>query len=323
MDVSSHTVSLPAGDGVPQWIHLIPAGVFSGADGKKYVLRDPQAVITASMTAGKLPVDENHSTQRAPETGSPSPARGWIVELESRADGIWGRPEWNDSGTALMTDRAYKGISPVFEHTKDGTVLRIISAALTNNPNLTQLTALHTSGDNMDKIEICTALGIAGTVDDAEVLTTLQTAAQARVALTAATAQVETLKGEIAELKRTHVPSSKVVELETSFNTLQAQLKTEKATAFVDGAIKAGKPIAAVRDLYIAQHVADPETVEKQINALPSINAGGATTRTSFKGAGDGDSLTDDEMAICTKTGTDPKKYAAFKKKQLSEGSMA
>ena len=145
MDVSSHTVSLPAEAGVPSWLHLeLPAGTFSGLDGKTFHLRDPAKVIAASMTAGKLPVDENHSTQRAPETGAPSPARAWIVELENRADGIWGRPEWNDSGTALMTDKSYKGLSPVFTYAKDGTVVAILSAALTNNPNLTQLTALHT-----------------------------------------------------------------------------------------------------------------------------------------------------------------------------------
>lgn len=83
MDVSSHTVSLPAEAGVPTWIHLLPAGTFSGADGKQYHLRDPASVIAASMHAGKLPVDENHSTQRAPATGAPSPARGWIVELQN------------------------------------------------------------------------------------------------------------------------------------------------------------------------------------------------------------------------------------------------
>jgi phage I-like protein len=289
MDVSSHTVSFPAGQ-VPEWIHLIPAGTFSGVDGKPYVLRDAEKVIAASMTAGKLPVDENHSTQRAPAAGAPSPARGWIVELQNRADGIWGRSEWNESGTALMTDKAYKGISPVFTYDKaDGTVIAILSAALTNNPNLTQLTALHTNGNDMDKIAICTALGIAGTVDDAAVMTALQTAV-------AAGTELATVKAELAALKLTHVPIERVTALETSLNTLQAEGKRAAAVAFVDAAIKAGKPIAAARDAYIAQHVADPAGTETLVNLLPS-----------------------------TVMGTDLEEYKAFKKKQAvtTEGSAA
>jgi phage I-like protein len=107
-------------------------------------LRNAQAVISASMTAGKLPLDENHSTMVAANTGGAAPARGWIVELQERGDGLWGRVEWTAAGTALMADQAYKGISPVFDYAKDGTILRIRNAALTNNPNLTQLTAMHT-----------------------------------------------------------------------------------------------------------------------------------------------------------------------------------
>lgn len=311
MDVSSHTVSLPAGSGAPTWIHLIPAGTFSGADGKTFHLRDPAKVIAASMTAGKLPVDENHSTQRAPESGSPSPARAWIVALENRDDGIWGRPEWNDSGTALMTDKSYKGLSPVFTHTKDGTVVAILSAALTNNPNLTQLTALHTSGDKMDKKTICTALGIADTVADDVVLTALHTAKEAGTALQTATARVTELTGELNTLRLTSVPATKVVELETKLHTLEASGKQDKAVAFVDAAIKAGKPITATRDLYIAQHVANPTIAEGLINGLPSINdpGRGGGDPPSFNTAG-AEGLSKMDLEICSKLGVTPKAYA-------------
>jgi phage I-like protein len=325
MDVSSHTTSLPAGAGAPEWLHLIPAGTFSGEDGKKYHLLDPAKVIAASMTAGKLklPLDENHSTQRAPASGAPSPARAWIVELQSRDDGIWGRPEWNESGTALMTDKSYKGLSPVFTHTKDGTVLAILSAALTNNPNLTQLTALHTSGDHMDKIAICTALGLAGTVDDAAVLTALHTAAEAGTALQTANAKVTSLTAELEQLKLTHAPVEKLVALQTQVDTMAAEGKKAAAVAFVDAAIKAGKSITAVRDIYIAQHVADPATTEKLINAMVSINAGGGGVRRSANDATD-DALSDVEMATCTAMNLDPKKFAADKKARAStEGSVA
>ncbi len=67
----------------------------------------------------------------------------WIGELQARPDGIWGRVEWTESGAALMGDKAYRGISPVFTHSKDGAVTRILRAALTNTPNLSQLATLH------------------------------------------------------------------------------------------------------------------------------------------------------------------------------------
>jgi phage I-like protein len=232
---------LPAEGGVPEWIHLLPAGTFSDTAGTKYRLGDAGPVIAASMTAGKLPLDENHSTQRAPEAGNASPARGWIVALENRADGMWARVEWNSSGIALMTDKAYRYISPVYKYDKNGNVTRILSAALTNNPGLPQLTALQTSGDKMDKVAICTALGLAETVDDGVVLTALQTAAQSGTAL-------QTAQARIAELERSTVPVTEMVALQTRLQTLEAKGKTDAATAFVDTAIKAGKPIAATRD---------------------------------------------------------------------------
>ncbi len=325
MDVSSHTVSLPAGAGAPEWVHLLPAGTFSGADGKQFKLTDPARVIAASMTNGKLPLDENHSTQRAPAMGAPSPARAWIVELQSREDGIWGRPEWNESGTALMTDKSYKGLSPVFTHTKDGTVIAILSAALTNNPNLTQLTALHTNGNDMDKIAICTALGLAATVDDAAVLTALQTLAQSGTALQTAQADVTRLSTEREQLKRTHVPADQVVALQTRLETLEVERKRAAAIAFVDGAIAAGKAITPVRDLYIAQHVADPATTEKLINAMVSINARGAGGKVPAMNDAGEDALSDAETTMCTKMNIDPKAFLATKKKMAptTEGSAA
>jgi phage I-like protein len=42
-----------------------------------------------------------------------------------------------------MSDKAYRGISPVFLHDKDHRVTKLLRAALTNTPNLTQLASLH------------------------------------------------------------------------------------------------------------------------------------------------------------------------------------
>ena len=144
---SSHSVlATPLGDkAVPDWVHLTPSGVFRGGDGRgPYRVADAAAVAAASMANGKLPIDENHATDLAAPKGQPSPAMGWIVEMQPRPDGIWGRVEWTKTGHRLMSEAGYRGISPVFLHETDGgTIKKILRAALTNNPNLPQLTALN------------------------------------------------------------------------------------------------------------------------------------------------------------------------------------
>ncbi len=295
----------------------MPVGHFSDSAGKKYHLGNAAKVIAASMTAGKLPLDENHSTQRAPTYGASSPAMGWIAELRSRADGIWARVDWNQSGTKMMTDRAYKNISPVFGHDKSGEVQVILSAALTNNPGLKQLTALltdTTNGNDMDKLAICTALGIAETVADTDVLVALQTQRDTNTRLTA----------EVASLKSTMVPAEQVIALQTRLDGMQADTRRAAAVAFVDGAIKAGKPITSVRDQMIAMHVADQEAAEKLVGGLVSLNSGGGG---GGSGGGEPDelaSMTASDIAVCTKMGITPKAFLANRKKMAtSEGSAA
>ncbi len=63
----------------------------------------------------------------------------------------------------------------------------------------------------------------------------------------------------------------------TALNTLKTQIATDRATAFVDDAIKAGKVgVRPLRDHYIAMHAQDPARVEKEIGALPALGPSGA-----------------------------------------------
>src|SRR5216683_1020944 len=47
-----------------------------------------------------------------------------------------GRVEWTKHGAAALATREYRYVSPVFEHDEKGAVVRLVRAALTNNPNL-------------------------------------------------------------------------------------------------------------------------------------------------------------------------------------------
>lgn len=318
MDVSSHTTLLPTGD-VPEWVQLLPAGSFSGVDGRgPYILRNPENVIAASMAAQKLPIDENHSTQRAPALGQPSPAQAWIVALQSRADGIWGQVEWNDGGRALMTQKKYRGLSPVFAHEKDGTVTRIISAALTNSPNLGQLASLNTeqthtqSGADMDIATLRAALGLPETADEAAVLTAIATQKQTVAAHTAT----------ITNLQAATVPLAEFVALQTQVAAGETARRHEKAVAFIDAAIKDGKALGPVRERMIAMHVADPAGAEALVAGLPSLKTAAGGTYVAEHDAGDGDGLTAMDSQVIKKMGLKKEDFLKTKK-SMAEGSAA
>src|SRR5277367_2788298 len=130
----------------PEWIELLPSGVFYGRDGRgPFRLDDPAAVIASTtamqMNAG-LPIDYDHATDFGAPEGRPAPAAGWIRELEVRSGAIWGRVEWTARAASSIVAREYRYVSPVFQFDpKDGLVTRLLRAGLTNNPNL-HLTAI-------------------------------------------------------------------------------------------------------------------------------------------------------------------------------------
>lgn len=234
--------AFPASDRVPEWVHLIPAGTFSGTDGRgPYVLADPQKVIAASMAAGKLAIDENHAIDLSAPKGGPSPARGWVVEMQARADGIWGRVEWTGSGTALMQDKAYLGISPALYVDKRHSpyvVSSMARASLVNTPNLTALTSLHRS-QKMDFIaQARQALGLAADASEAAVLAAIgaqktsieQHAAQTNAIATAAglTATADPV-AIVTELQSRQLDGTKLAAVKAGLAT--AGLDFEKVSA--------------------------------------------------------------------------------------------
>lgn len=146
-------VALPAASAVPEWVHLLPAGDIRTNDGRgPYRVGNVKGLIAASLAFGKLVLDENHATDLAAPKGEAAPARGWIIDLQQRPDGIWGRVQWTAAGRQIMADQAYRGISPVIQHMQDGTITAILRASLTNTPNFAGLVTLHSRG----------AAGVAG-----------------------------------------------------------------------------------------------------------------------------------------------------------------
>jgi phage I-like protein len=150
---------------VPSWIHLVPAGLFVGRDGRgPWNLSDPEGFIktTFSHQAGAdIPVDYEHQILSAEENGQPAPAAGWIKEMEAREDGIWGRVEWTPKAAQMIAAKEYKYISPVFYANETGELIRLESAALVGLPNL-ELRAINKQGaQHMDFLQqIASLLGL-------------------------------------------------------------------------------------------------------------------------------------------------------------------
>ena len=94
-------LALTAEGAVPEWVHLLPLGQVSSRDGRAFINDDPDSVIAKFRErAVDLPVDYEHQNDR-PEArlNGPVPAAGWIKELQTRPDGIWGRVEWTPKAT--------------------------------------------------------------------------------------------------------------------------------------------------------------------------------------------------------------------------------
>jgi len=287
---------LPAGEaeaGVPEWIHLLPSGEIRTVDGRgPYRVADADGLVRVSMQGeARLPLDENHATDLAAPRGEPAPARGWITAMENRADGIWGRVEWTAPGRDLVASRAYRNISPAIAHRADGTVTAVLRASLVNRPNLRGLAALHQQQDDaMTLLERLRAeLGLPVEAGEAAILDAVKAARGAVSTHAAALAPIATAAGlpagadgaavllavqALADPAK-RVPADAVAALQAQLTGLQQTVSREKAEAFVDGAIREGRIAApqAMRDHYVARHMADAAAVEKEIGAMPALHA--------------------------------------------------
>lgn len=337
MDKALNSIAQSIPDGAPEWLHLVPAGTFTGDDGRgPYVVKDMQAVVAASTAGGrKLPIDENHAIDHVGAKGGSSPARGWIVELQARDDGIWGRVEWTKSGRELVDERAYGFLSPVFLHTKDKPhrVEKLLRVALTNDPNLADLKSLHTQEDTDMEKDLREALGLSEDADKEKILAAVKAAhaastshaalmaklagvagtkedATADELVTALQAKVSTGSGDDAEADELR---EQVKALNAQITQMATTSAKKDAEATIDAAIHAGKLVPALRDHMISRHMKNPSEVETELNAMPSIHG---RSLKGFKPTEDDEGgLSPEDQDVVAQMGLDPKAYAETAKK--------
>lgn len=297
--IALNAQELPADlSSAPDWVHLLPTSkglVHTGDNRGPYHVTDAQAIIDASFAAlAKLPIDENHAIDLAAPKGQPAPARGWIVEMQARGDGIWGRVEWTDEGRELVASKAYFGISPVISRpTTSKKITGIQRASLVNRPNLRGLTALHQENTDMFQETVAGWLGLNADASEADIETAIK--AQGK------TSELQSQMGEIATLfgvedggdvlaaakaakTGTAGGGAVVTELQSAVTTLQGTVtdlqsenqtlrddrKRDQAEAFVDGEIKKGRiGLKPQRDTYIEMHQENPDRTVKLVSAMP------------------------------------------------------
>lgn len=299
--------SSPVGS-TEQWIHLMPSATFGGRDGRgPYRLADAAAVIeTSRRYAGpvQIPVDYDHQIDRAEKNGQPAPAAGWIDTLQSRASGIWGRVTWTGRAADYLGKREYRYLSPVFVHSPDGTVRAIVRAALTNNPNLQQLTALASaetppmdpnaipSSPDALLTEIRKILGLPDTADDAEILAKLRDLTTSQQAATPDPTQF--------------VPIGVFEQTVAEVHRLNQGVSAQAAASHVELQIRNGNLPPALKDwgvsLCSVNKIAFDAFIDRTRGAFNAIVSPQTAARKD-QPAAHSSRLSDDERSICRRMG--------------------
>jgi phage I-like protein len=306
MTLGQHVVVLAAAaeSGRAQAVHVLPSGRFYGRDGRgPYELADAAAVIEATRRhAGgtRMPVDYDHALDLAAPKGLPAPAAGWIGGLQARADGIWALVEWTERAASMIRAREYRYLSPVFQHTGEGRVTRVLRAALTNNPNL-QLTALAAAeGEKMDlNSELRQLLELPGDADPAAIL------ACARERLTAAAAAADPTK---------FVPIGELVKATAELARVNRGVTLQAATATVESEIRGGRLPPFLREWAIGLATVNAPALQAFIDKT----ARGGTLFSAIvparpPGGQDNRQLGGDEAAIARNLGLTADQFAAAK----------
>ncbi|MCX8018203.1 MAG: phage protease [Rhodocyclaceae bacterium] len=307
-----HALSLPLLPGAqdaplapPDWIMLIPAGVFSGRDGRGPYTLDAAAVLAAFEQGGiDLPIDYDHQTLTSDAKAGPVPAAGWIKALELRDGSLWGRVEWTPAAASLIVNKEYRYLSPVFRHDKAGRVLALEGAGLTHYPNLDLQPVAHRAapddGDTAmtDLKPLAEALGAAPDAD-----------AQTLVAHARALREQATKAPD----PREWVPMSQHQKVAQELAALQKQVAKEKADAAVRAAMSAGKLAPAMQTWALAYAEKAPDGFAQWVAAAPAILPAEDKTA-AHRAAPAPDGLTDEDRYVCSALGIPEADFAAHKK---------
>jgi phage I-like protein len=332
LKLARHAISLPlppanAPDGAftpPEWVHLIPAGTFSGRDGRGPFTLDAQAVLDAFAANGAdLPIDYDHQSLTADEKAGPVPAAGWIKELQSREDGIWARVEWTPRAAELLANKEYRYLSPVFRYqAKDGRVVALSGAGLTHNPNLYLQAAAsrkesHAMEELLERLIYMLNLPVTSTPDEVaaalqKIIDRLKTAEAAAANAAKELAAAQAREPDPAQ----YVPVAMHKQVSDQLAALQAEIARREAEAAVEAAMSARKVSPGMKDWALAYASRDLEGFKAFVAAAPEIVAEGAHRRTE---SAHGVVLTDEDRLAAKLLGMTEEAFAQAKQSTTKE----
>jgi phage I-like protein len=332
LKLARHAISLPlppadadeASFTPPEWVHLIPAGTFSGRDGRGPFTLDAQAVLDAFAANGAdLPIDYDHQSLTADEKAGPVPAAGWIKELQSREDGIWARVEWTPRAAELLANKEYRYLSPVFRYqAKDGRVVALSGAGLTHNPNLYLQAAAsrkesHAMEELLERLIYMLNLPVTSTPDEVaaalqKIIDRLKTAEAAAANAAKELAAAQAREPDPAQ----YVPVAMHKQVSDQLAALQAEIARREAEAAVEAAMSARKVSPGMKDWALAYASRDLEGFKAFVAAAPEIVAEGAHRRTE---SAHGVVLTDEDRLAAKLLGMTEEAFAQAKQSTTKE----
>jgi phage I-like protein len=204
---------------------------------------------------------------------------GWIMSLEARVDGLWGRMTWTPEGREMLQNGAFKFVSPVFigkpiSQQNGQTIFEPIafkSLALTNEPNL-PLPPLANQKDNMQTIT-----EILGLNADANADQILEAARSLRARNETLTNQLSTRGSEMATLQNTVAAHNS--QLATARTDLANAITRADAAQMrligmiLDNAIRESRITLAQRDHWKTELEKDFAAAETALaNQQPALN---------------------------------------------------
>ncbi|MGO4735972.1 phage protease [Bosea sp. 2KB_26] len=244
----------------PEWIQLTPRGQVTARDGRFFRF-DPERLVAAHQAGGiDLPLDFDHETEMAMFNGT-KPARGWVVELQARPEGLFGRVDWLPDAVQALAARSYRYISPTFWREEDGVTARLMKgAALVTSPALSMPAIASASNEDqtMTLKELLVALGLVETASAAEAATAI--------------AALKTPDPEKFVLKEQH--DATVAALSAAQGEIQAgkdAAQLAKCQSLVDDAVKAGKVTPAAKDHFLTLAKASFDATKATIDAMPVL----------------------------------------------------
>lgn len=294
----------------PTWLPMIPAGQFTGRDGRSWSNNTPEAFI--AQTTLPVPFDIEHATELLAPQGFPAPAQGWIEELQIRDGQIFGRIEWNEDGCEVLCEKKYRWYSPAFRYDQNGNITALSSSGLTNKPNL-YVPALNSEESTVPLPEkIAQALGLQSTASDDDAvsaISALKTAEQ--VALNRSQSPDPTkfipIETHTLALNRAESAEGKLAEKE----------KTE-VESLVDQAVADGKVAPANKGMYLAlcRTQEGRDQFKAFVSSAPKIVT---DEETNHQKPASGEKLSADEVALCRQMNVSPEEFLAAKAKNTKE----